>query len=631
MRLILSALLAFGSAAPAAAQVRVVVPGSVSVVPSFVPALAPGLAPSFSVPTLSLPFAPIPALAASVIPAAEVSFQPAFAAPALLPGAASAKDAGPVPLARQAHGTSSNLKDLGRFVGMSDAAAASSAFDGAAAKAALVDAAPADLPMPLGTKSVSVIRLNSAREARAFIPHTPNMEHFINELAVKWDKIERLDLRVYTDAKGGSFLSVDLSGRPDLAEHLPEVQPHEAALIRKIQLHSKDLQLMIREEGKTPDLVVDGVVTEMKSMFRGGEFKVQLEHANAQVLAHAMRHQLASGAVAIDLTARDAVPVVELREVINDFVRTGAVIGVASVSVYAGKDRQVFVRGKDGLFNVQGPRLRGRETAKMAATLSRPAARFLVPDVLGLSAVLDTKVIVREVIEPAKRLRAAGVKTTVTVYGSARILPPEAARAKLDALIAKYGRKPKQTDERTLVYAARQAVEVSKYYEIARNFGRIVAENGGGKVALVTGGGPGIMEAANRGAFEAGGPSVGYNIILDHEQDLNKYTTPGLEFAFEHFATRKMALRNGVMGLVYFPGGFGTMDELFEVLTLMQTGKMPRVPIVLIGEKAYWGKILDFNEFARMGLISAGDLSLFRFVDTAEDAWQEIVAVPSAR
>ncbi len=139
------------------------------------------------------------------------------------------------------------------------------------------------------------------------------------------------------------------------------------------------------------------------------------------------------------------------------------------------------------------------------------------------------------------------------------------------------------------------------------------------------------MKAANQGAFEAGGPSVGYNIILDKEQGLNKYATPGLDFEFENFSTRKMALRHGSVGLVYFPGGFGTMDELFEVLTLMQTRKMPRVPIVLVGERAYWDKILDFDEFARMGLISSGDLSLFHFADAARSAWNAIVALPAAR
>ncbi|PIR17261.1 MAG: TIGR00730 family Rossman fold protein, partial [Elusimicrobia bacterium CG11_big_fil_rev_8_21_14_0_20_64_6] len=507
----------------------------------------------------------------------------------------------------------------------------SAAFDGSSAKAALENAAPAELPRPLGTKSVSVVRLNSAAEASAVIPHASNTEHFIRELAGKWRDIGWLDLRVYTDSRGDGFRAVDLTGRPDLAAHLPEVQPHEAVLIRKIQLHASDLQLVIREEGKTPDLIVDGIVTEMKSLFPGGEFRVQLEHANAQVLAHATRHRLAPGAVAVDLTSLEAVPVAEIRAVINDFVRTGAALGLASVSVYAGKDRAVFVRGADGLFDLQGARRRHKKGAKPLAAPVPHGARFLVPDALGQASMPDPATFLREVTEPAKRLRAAGVKATVTVYGSARIQAPEAARAALDALIQKYGGKPKRPEERKLVYAARQAVEASKYYEIARAFGRIVAGNGGGDIAVVTGGGPGIMEAANRGAFEAGGPSVGYNILLDHEQGLNPYATPGLEFEFANFSTRKMSLRHGSMGLVYFPGGFGTMDELFEVLTLMQTGKMPRVPIVLVGEKSYWNKILDFAEFARMGLISAGDLSLFHFADTAEGAWREIVAVPAAR
>ncbi|MEK9144260.1 MAG: TIGR00730 family Rossman fold protein, partial [Elusimicrobiota bacterium] len=172
--------------------------------------------------------------------------------------------------------------------------------------------------------------------------------------------------------------------------------------------------------------------------------------------------------------------------------------------------------------------------------------------------------------------------------------------------------------------AARAAVTASKYYGIARRLGAIVAENGGGEVAIVTGGGPGIMEAANRGAFEAGGPSVGYNIKLDKEQGLNPYVTAGLDFEFQNFSTRKMALRHGAMALVYFPGGFGTMDELFEVLTMMQNRKMARAPIVLVGEKDYWDKIIDFGELARMGLVSPGDLSLFRFADTAESAWRAI-------
>ncbi|MDE2509526.1 MAG: TIGR00730 family Rossman fold protein, partial [Elusimicrobia bacterium] len=178
--------------------------------------------------------------------------------------------------------------------------------------------------------------------------------------------------------------------------------------------------------------------------------------------------------------------------------------------------------------------------------------------------------------------------------------------------------------------AAREALRMSKYYGIARELGALVAKEGAGKVAVVTGGGPGIMEAGNRGAFEAGGPSVGYNIKLPMEQGLNPYATPELEFTFENFSTRKMSLRHGAMGLVYFPGGFGTMDELFEVLTLMQTGKMARTPIVLMGEKAYWDKILNFDEFDHMGLISHADLSLFVYAENARQAWDAIRAAHAA-
>jgi uncharacterized protein (TIGR00730 family) len=628
MRVLLSAWLAFGSAIPAAAQVRVV--------PQFSPALsAPGFAPAISAPALSMPFAPglsapsitpsftptftpapIPALAASIIPAAAVSFQPSAAAPALVPGSAPAKDS-------QSRGAGAGYRDLGKIA----AAADGTAFDGSADKAAL-EAGSASAILPAGAKSVTVVRIDSPREAAAFMPASQDSPHFHKELKANWARIGWFDLRIYTDSKGNTFHAVDLTGRPGLAARMPNVMPHEADLIRKIQLHSKDLQLMILESGKkTPDLVVEGVVTEMKSLFPKGDFQLQLAHANEQVLAHVTRHRLAPGAAAIDLRSNTNVPVAKVRAAINAFVRTGVKVGLGSVSVYAGAERVVFVAGKDGLFDVQDSRrATAAERSAFTAPVLKQAPRFLVPDAMSLTADPDAALILREVTEPIKRLRAAGVKATVTVYGSARIHPQDVARAELQALIDKYGNKPKRPEERKLVYAARQAVDVSKYYEIARAFGRIVAKNGGGEVAIVTGGGPGIMEAANRGAFEAGGPSVGYNIRLDKEQDLNKFTTPGLSFEFQNFPTRKMSMRHASMGLVYFPGGFGTMDELFEILTLMQTRKMKRVPIVLIGEKAYWDKIVDFGEFERMGLISHDDLSLFRFADSAEDAWQGIIS-----
>jgi uncharacterized protein (TIGR00730 family) len=439
------------------------------------------------------------------------------------------------------------------------------------------------------------------------------------DLVASWPAIKWIDVRTYTDVDGGQFRAVDLSRRPELANMLPEVEPHEIKLIRKIQKHSNDLQFVIREEHKTPDLIVDGVMTEMKSLSNEAGFLAQLDRANVQVLEHADRHKLTAGAAAIDLTLREAVPVDKVLADINNHVRAGRSIGLARVSVYAGQDRQVFVRGAGGLFSHQAPRLG-----------VKPAAlpRYLIPNSLGLAVAPDPNRILREVVEPAKRLSAAGVRATVTVYGSARILSPTRARAELDALVAQYGRRPRRPVERGFVQAARRALEASHYYEVARAFGRLVATHGKGEVAVVTGGGPGIMAAANRGARELGGPSVGYSIILEKEKGPNKYLTPGLNFEFEHFATRKMALRHGAMGLVYFPGGYGTMDELFEVLTLMQTRKMPRVPIVLIGEKSYWERVVNFQELSNLGLISPEDLSMFRFAETAEDAWRAIAGTP---
>ncbi|TPW19892.1 MAG: hypothetical protein FD126_2230, partial [Elusimicrobia bacterium] len=231
---------------------------------------------------------------------------------------------------------------------------------------------------------------------------------------------------------------------------------------------------------------------------------------------------------------------------------------------------------------------------------------------------------VRELREPARVLREKGVQGTVTVYGSARIPSPEKAKAAYEAAAARHGRRPKTAVGKKALSEARAQVRASRWYAEAQRFGRLVVEKSGGKLAVVSGGGPGIMEAANRGAFESGGHSVGYNIVLPHEQSANPYLSQGLSFDFTNFTTRKMNLRHGAMGLAYFPGGFGTMDELFEVLTLMQTGKMARVPIVLVGEKSYWNKILRFREFAHQGLISQADLDLFRFAETADEAWSSI-------
>jgi hypothetical protein len=172
-----------------------------------------------------------------------------------------------------------------------------------------------------------------------------------------------------------------------------------------------------------------------------------------------------------------------------------------------------------------------------------------------------------------------------------------------------------------LVMGSTRAGRGSPYYAVAREFGRKLA--GAPGVALMTGGGPGIMEAANRGAFEAGGPSIGLNIALPREQRPNRYITPGLSLRFRYFALRKLHFLLRARAMVAFPGGFGTLDELFETLTLVQCRKIRPLPIVLVGE-AYWRRAVDFDFLVRAGTIAARDRRLFRYAETAPDIWRAI-------
>lgn len=169
----------------------------------------------------------------------------------------------------------------------------------------------------------------------------------------------------------------------------------------------------------------------------------------------------------------------------------------------------------------------------------------------------------------------------------------------------------------------------ARWYAEARKFGQIASERGGAlrpgrHNVIATGGGPGIMEAANRGATEVGAPSIGFNITLPHEQEPNAWSTPALTFRFHYFAMRKMHLAMWANALIVFPGGFGTFDELFEILTLRQTDKMPRIPIVLFDE-AYWKSVVNFEALAEYGTISPDDLKLFHFAEDAEGIWQTLV------
>lgn len=232
-----------------------------------------------------------------------------------------------------------------------------------------------------------------------------------------------------------------------------------------------------------------------------------------------------------------------------------------------------------------------------------------------------------ELLKPEHDLRQQGIESTVVVFGSARVVSEAQAQAALGEAegnaAGNGGTDPAVAGK---LAVARRRLDQSRYYEEARRFSHLVSlrfqKAGRRDFVVVTGGGAGIMEAANRGAYEAGARSIGLNIILPHEQRPNPYITPELAFRFHYFALRKMHFLMRARGLVAFPGGFGTLDELFDVLTLVQTGKMPRIPIVLVGSD-YWRRVIDFDYLVEEDFISADDLSLFTRVDRAE----EIMAV----
>ena len=210
-----------------------------------------------------------------------------------------------------------------------------------------------------------------------------------------------------------------------------------------------------------------------------------------------------------------------------------------------------------------------------------------------------------ELLKPELMLKEQGIVSTIVLFGGARI--PEPA---------------KKHTARTETLA-----ELSRFYDETREFARLMTlksmESGGHEDVIVTGGGPGVMEAGNRGAIDAGGRSIGLNIVLPFEQAPNEYVTPELCFNFHYFAIRKMHFLMRAKAICVFPGGFGTMDETFEALTLIQTGRMQRVPFLLFG-KAFWQKIINWDALADAGTISAEDLDLFQFVETADEAMDAI-------
>lgn len=223
-----------------------------------------------------------------------------------------------------------------------------------------------------------------------------------------------------------------------------------------------------------------------------------------------------------------------------------------------------------------------------------------------------------ELLKPEMLMEEAGIGSTIVFYGSARIPSPEAAEQALQVAT---------TPERKAV--VERLVAKSKYCEEARKLARLASscalvENGMRQFVVCSGGGPSIMEAANRGAAEVGAESIGLNIVLPHEQAPNQFVTPRLSFQFHYFALRKMHFLLRARALAVFPGGFGTLDELLETLVLIQTGKMKPIPVLLFGRE-YWNRIINFDEMAAEGVINPEDLKLFHWTETAEEGWQRIV------
>lgn len=234
-----------------------------------------------------------------------------------------------------------------------------------------------------------------------------------------------------------------------------------------------------------------------------------------------------------------------------------------------------------------------------------------------------------EYLKPETLLTEHAIRDTIVVFGGTRIAEPAAAQRSVETLRQALKTDPRNTILSRKLAVAERILAKSRYYEVAREFGRLVGsscDNDGSRsrLAIMTGGGPGVMEAANRGAFEAGAKSVGLNINLPHEQYPNPYITPELCFRFHYFALRKMHFLLRAKALVAFPGGFGTMDELFEVLTLVQTRKIKPVPIVLVGEE-YWRRVIDVDFLADEGVIDDEDRELFWFAETADETWNSIL------
>jgi len=232
-----------------------------------------------------------------------------------------------------------------------------------------------------------------------------------------------------------------------------------------------------------------------------------------------------------------------------------------------------------------------------------------------------------ELLKPELIQREQGIRSTIVVFGSARLQEQAAAARTLRLAEEKAAQSPADRMRAQQVEIARRQLALSKYYDVAREFGRLVSStcqiDGRCDYVIVTGGGPGIMEAANRGASDVNAKSIGLNITLPHEQHPNPYITPELSFQFRYFAIRKMHFLIRAKALVAFPGGYGTLDKLFETLTLLQSGKTENVMVVLVG-RDFWERLINWQWLVENGLIGQEDLRLFHYAETAQEAWDLI-------
>ena len=232
-----------------------------------------------------------------------------------------------------------------------------------------------------------------------------------------------------------------------------------------------------------------------------------------------------------------------------------------------------------------------------------------------------------EITKPELVLEEQNIISTIIIFGGAQIVEESSTQIKIKEVKNSLQKHPKSSVLKRRFKKLKNLLSISHYYESAKEFSRLASVNNKDEKynshVIVTGGGPGIMEAANRGAFESNCKSIGLNIELPNEQFPNSFITPGLCFKFNYFALRKIHFVMRSVAAVFFPGGFGTLDELFELLTLRQTGMKSEIPIILFGRK-YWNNLINFDFLADFGLISEEDLKIFKYADTASEAWEII-------